>query len=278
MSIIQRTARQIAEVVGRESMIIRSARPLYERALAALSGGGGIPWTINGEPFRISPFHRHRMGEVYDPAVAEYLGARVAAGSTCLDIGANVGIYALQFARWTGDTGRVLAFEPNPVSAGVLREHMRMNGYEGRVQVVPAAVSSAGGSQVFHMDGADGMSRLGQPNPEIAARTCPTEVNVVSVDGYCAAHRITPDWMLIDVEGFEFAVLAGARETIAARRPRLGIVVEMHPNAWSVAGWTRDAGAALLEALRLRPVSLTGAADPLADYGHVVLVPIEGLR
>ncbi|CAN5887382.1 hypothetical protein BH18ACI5_BH18ACI5_16260 [soil metagenome] len=31
-------------------------------------------------------------------------------GSTCFDVGANVGVYALQFAHWTGAAGRVVAF------------------------------------------------------------------------------------------------------------------------------------------------------------------------
>ncbi|MEO6212385.1 MAG: FkbM family methyltransferase [Vicinamibacterales bacterium] len=271
--ILQRAARGITGVLGHDSLVVRSARPLYERALDLLTGSRGIPWTINGAPFRISPFHRHRMGPIYDAEVAAYLAEHVMAGSTCLDIGANVGVYALQFARWTGASGRVVAFEPNPVSAAVLAEHARMNHLSGRIEVVPAAVADASGVRTFHMADADGMSRLGVPNPEIASRTRPTPVRVTTLDEFCEAQGVSPDWLLVDVEGFEFAVLAGGRRTIARLRGRLNIVVELHPDAWDVAGWSRDSAQGLLDELGLHAVSLTGGGDPLASYGHALLRP-----
>ena len=273
MRILQKAARGVAGVLGTESGLVRSARPVYEQALALLTGSRGIPWAINGAEFRISPFQRHRMGRVYDPEVAGFLARHVQPGSTCVDIGANVGVYVLQFARWTGASGRVIAFEPNPVAARVLAEHVRMNDLAGRIQIVPAAVADATGVRTFHMSDADGMSRLGAPNPEIAAITRPISVRVTTLDEFCQQHAVSPDWLLVDVEGFEFAVLAGGRQTLARLGSRLNVVVEMHPNAWGVAGWSRAAAEGLLAELRLEPVSLSGLADPLSGYGHVLLRP-----
>ncbi|HJR60730.1 MAG TPA: FkbM family methyltransferase [Vicinamibacterales bacterium] len=270
---LQQAARGMAGILGRDSGLVKGVRPIYERTLAVLSGNRGIPWTINGEDFRISPFHRHRMGPIYDPAVAAYLAQQVKPGSTCLDVGANVGVYALQFARWTGPSGRVIAFEPNPVAATALAEHLRMNDLAGRVEVVPAAMAETSGMQTFHMAEADGMSRLGAPNPEIAARTRPTSVRVVTLDEFCDRHAVAPDWLLVDVEGFEFAVLAGARRTLARLRGRINVLVEMHPDAWAVAGWSRASAEALLDELGLTAVSLSVHGDPLGDYGHVLLRP-----
>jgi FkbM family methyltransferase len=278
MKMLQEAARGMAGLLGRDSVLVRGARPIYERTLALVSGGRGIPWTINGADFRISPFHRHRMGPIYDPAVASFLAQHVRPGSTCLDVGANVGVYALQFARWTGSGGRVIAFEPNPVSAAVLAEHLRMNDFGARVEIVPAAVADVPGVQSFHMAEADGMSRLGAPNPEIASRTHPTSVRVTTLDQFCSEHALSPDWLLVDVEGFEFAVLAGARRTLARLRGRINIVVEMHPDAWAVAGWSRVAAQALLEELGLELVSLSGSGDPLNSYGHVLLRPLAAQR
>jgi len=205
--------------------------------------------------------------------VAGFLARHVQPGSTCVDIGANVGVYVLQFARWAGPGGRVVAFEPNPVAAEVLAEHVRMNDLAGRIEIVPAAVADVSGIQTFHMTDADGMSRLGVPNPEIAALTRPISVRVTTLDEFCQQHAVSPDWLLVDVEGFEFAVLAGGRQTLARLGSRLNVVVEMHPNAWGVAGWCRAAGERLLAELGLEPVSLSGLADPLGSYGHVLLRP-----
>lgn len=268
---LQRLARSAAAVLGQDSALVKSARPFYQRSLVWLTGDRGVPWTLNGVPFRIGARQRHRMGEIYDPEVAAFLASHIRPGSICFDVGANVGVYALQFAQWTGPSGRVVAFEPNPVSAGALAEHIRMNGFSNRVTVVEAAVADQAGIATFHMADADGMSRLGAPNPEIASLTRPVSVTVTTVDDYCAVEGADPEWLLIDVEGFEFAVLSGARATFARLGERLNVIVEMHPNAWSVSGWSRAAAESLLDSLGVVPVPLSGQADPLGDYGHVLL-------
>lgn len=273
---LQQAARFVASVLGEDSPLIRQARPVYEQALAWITSHRGMPWTLNGVEFRISPYQRHRMGAIYDAEVARYLSQRVRPGAVCVDVGANVGVYALQFARWAGPSGRVVAFEPNPVAAHVLTQHVRMNDVADRVEIVQAAVSDRAGLSTFHMSDADGMSRLGAPNPEIAARSRPTTVAVTTLDVFCDAHELSPDWLLVDVEGFEFAVLSGARRTLARMGRRLHTIVEMHPNAWSVAGWSREAGEALLDELDLFASPLTGQTDPLGTYGHVLLRPRTG--
>jgi hypothetical protein len=51
----------------------------------------------------------------------------------------------------------------------------------------------------------------------------------------------------------------------------MGIVVEMHPDSWEVAGTTRADAESLLGELGLRAEPLSGQVDPLATYGHVWL-------
>ncbi len=134
-------------------------------------------------------------------------GARVRAGAVCLSVGANLGVYPLQFAHWSGPTGRVFAFEPNPQTAAVLRRHVALNGLGQRVHVIERAIAEQPGQARFFAVGVDGMSRLGAPNPELAGRTTALTVAVESLDHFVAEHRIYPDALMMDVEGFEVAVL-----------------------------------------------------------------------
>jgi len=270
-AVVQAVARQAAEALGRESGLVRWARPHYESVLESLSGGRGIPWSINGVTFRVDPHHRHRLGARYDAPVAAFLRDQVRAGDVCLDIGANVGVYVLQFAHWSRPTGRVVAFEPNPVALGVLQRHVRFNGLEQRVQTVAAAVGASPGEAVLYADGADGMSRLETPNPALADRVRPVTVPVVTIDGYCAAEGIAPDWLIIDAEGFELAVLSGARETIGNHSRPPNVIVEMHPGAWAWGGETRAKAESLIAELGLRAIPLTGQTDPFHDHGLVRL-------
>jgi FkbM family methyltransferase len=237
-----------------------------------LSRDRGIPWSINGVTFRVDPHHRHRLGVAYDAPVAAFLRERIQPGDICLDIGANVGVYVLQLAHWSRPNGRVIAFEPNPAALDVLRKHVRFNGLEERVRVVAAAVGAASGESVLYAADADGMSRLETPNPALAARARPFPVPVVTIDEYCAAEGIVPDWIVIDVEGFELSVLSGGRAVIANRIKPPGVIVEMHPSAWAWANASRGQAEFLIAELGLRAIPLTGQTDPFHDHGLVRLV------
>ena len=257
--------------MGRESRLIRRLRPAYESLLDWYGGGRGIAWDINGVTYRVDPHYRHRLGQHYDAEVAEFLRERVRAGAVCLDVGANVGVYVLQFAHWAGESGRVVAFEPNPSARIVLERHVRMNALTERVRIVPAAVGEANGEAILYAAEADGMSRLGEPNKALAGSVREINVPVVTLDDYCRTEGLQPDWLFIDIEGFEIAALAGARELIRRRQGEMGIIVEMHPDVWDSAATTRARAESLLAELGLRAVPLMGQRDPLGDYGLVHL-------
>lgn len=271
MDFLRRTARWVSGTLGRDTALINALRPAYDRLLDWSTGGRGVVQELNGhERFRIDPHQRVHFPEVYDPDVCAYLRARVRPGDDCLNVGAHVGVYALCLAHWSAPGGRVVAFEPNPAARAVLEKHVALNGLAGRVEVVPQAVSGASGEATFFAAGLAGFSRLGRPNPERPDAT-PITVPVTTLDAFCAGRGLAPRWLVMDIEGYEAAALAGARATVRAGRGRLGIVVEMHPTLWPAAGTSREQVEALLAELSLRPVALAGQADPLAEQGMVHL-------
>ena len=115
------------------------------------------------------------------------------------------------------------------------------------------------------------MSRLGEPNKALVGNVMEIAVPTVTLDEYCTANDLKPDWLFIDIEGFEIAALAGARKLIEHGREELGIVVEMHPNVWSSANTTQKRAESLFDEFNLRPVPLAGQENPLRDHGIVHL-------
>lgn len=262
---IQAVASWVASKLGRQGLIARTLRPAYEHSLAALTAGRGVAWSINGMSCRIDPRQRHRMGRDYDSPVARWLSERIKPGDLCANVGANVGVYALQCAHWNAPGGRVVAFEPNPHAREILLRHLRYNNLQDRVQVVAAAVADCEGASAFFADvTGDGMSRLGTPNTLLAA---PVQILVptVSLDGF---FQRGPDWLMIDVEGMEIRVLRGARRVL---RECTGIVMELHPDAWPEAGTNRGELEQLLRECSLTATPLSGQVDPLGTYGHIAL-------
>ena len=266
----QSLGRWVASVVGRDSGFINALRPSYEKVLARLHGGRGIPWTINGEPFRISPHARPLMGSDWDKEVAAFLAPRLKPGAVCLDVGANAGVYVLQFCRWTEPDGRVIAFEPNQYTREVLQDHIRMNGVQDRVEVVPAAVSDREGQAEFFFAGTSGMSRLGEANDALKESAQKTIVPMTTLDRYCKQRGVLPDWVLIDIEGYELHALRGA-SALLSECPELQLIVEMHPPVWSGNGTTLEDWQKFFAEHRLQPIPLMGQPDPLAVTGSVYL-------
>src|SRR6516225_1120287 len=48
-------------------------------------------------------------------------------GMTAIDVGANLGVYALPIARLVGPNGRVFAYEPGSEARGLLKESRDIN-------------------------------------------------------------------------------------------------------------------------------------------------------
>jgi len=233
-------------------------------------GRTGVARVVNGVRMQVLPQFRWYFAETYDLQVADVLRREARPGAMSFSVGANLGVYPLQFAAWTAPNGRVVAFEPNPTSAGFLRRHVAMNNLTDRIDVIDRAVSDQQGEATLFAAGTDGMSRLGAPNPLLGVAATAITVETETLDEFRRRSGLKPDLVMIDVEGFEQRVLAGARSLLtAAALPTT--VVEMHPNAWANAGGDDRSFKALLDGMDLVATPLSGQRDPFTDYGHVLL-------
>jgi FkbM family methyltransferase len=167
----------------------RRAREPLVRALLARRGAAR---TVNGIPLRVDPVGRHVFTPIYDEGAAACLRTHLREGMEAWNVGANVGVYALQLAHLVGAAGRVVAFEPNPAAREVLERNIARNSLQSRVEVVPSAVGSAPGTVDFYTAGADGMGRAGRPNPRLSA-TDRMEVPVTTLDAFASARGRLPD-------------------------------------------------------------------------------------
>lgn len=253
---------KVSEIQSSQSFTSR----LYTLILEIITLGKGIPRELNGEPLiRLDPRCRF-LDDSYESDVWSWLKNKLKPGDVIFDVGAQFGIYSMLAARVIGCGGKVHAFEPAPDSQKVLLRHLKLNGLEDRVELVPAAASDHSGEAVLHMAGTHPSNTLAPILGDAFAWT-PIKVRMLSLNDYCDEKGVTPSVVKIDVEGWELSVLKGA--THLFNLPETIILVEMHPYAWQSAGHDAQAVNAFLKMHHLEMEPLTGQKDPLLEYGEV---------
>ena len=95
MSLFYTLARNVSRATGEGSWPVRRVRAVTELILRSLYGRRGLAWSINGIPCRIDPRYRAQMFPQYDATLAKFLMPRIRRGQVCLDVGANIGAWAL---------------------------------------------------------------------------------------------------------------------------------------------------------------------------------------
>jgi FkbM family methyltransferase len=154
-----------------------------------------------------------RNGQTWEPQEAAWLAARVATGDTVVDVGANAGYHALRLARLVGPSGKVLAIEPEPMNFALLQANLALNGIRNVEAVQAAAGDRPGTAQLVRSTNNPGDHRLFE-HAELPVR------DTVTVRVECLDDLVDDaDLLVIDTQGFDHRVLAGATRLIARRRP-----------------------------------------------------------
>lgn len=136
---------------------------------------------------------------------------------TVVDVGANIGYFSLLASKAVGDSGRVIAFEPDPRTFGFLKSNLESNDARN-VEAHRLAVSRTSGSLLLAQGKQDTMNRL------VADRDDADHVihvEVISLDSLDIDTEI--GLLKVDAEGYDYEVLAGATKTLSRTR---NVVVE----------------------------------------------------
>lgn len=148
-------------------------------------------------------------------------------GGVFWDIGAHHGIYAVGVARQLGASGRVEAFEPDPVSCRRLEWHRRLNRLENLHIHSVAASDHSGRARIYHYN-QPGATTTHLPYPgEPTQGAAYWEVETAALDRWVADGRLLPPHFIkLDVEGHGDAALAGMKNTLRQQLP--GLIVGIH--------------------------------------------------
>lgn len=154
-------------------------------------------------------------------------------GMTVLDVGANVGVYTSLFAQLVGPSGRVIALEPAPDNWRALSKALATNRWSN-VEIHQVAAADRAGRMSFERSSYNsGNNALCPENSKNGA----VSVEVVQLDDLLADRKV--DFIKIDVQGWETAVLRGGSKTLRKNRP-ICVRTEIWPAGLHRAGSSAD--------------------------------------
>jgi FkbM family methyltransferase len=141
-------------------------------------------------------------------------------GQTVLDIGANLGMYALSMARVVGQEGRVIAFEPASSTAALLQQSADLNGFS-QIEVDTRGVGVRSGTARLTLDLNPELNRIEDMTSDPEATDGIETIILTSLDDWAAEHGPYTEISLIkiDAEGQELNVIAGAHKLLHTHSP-----------------------------------------------------------
>lgn len=201
----------------------------------------------------------------------EYLEQALRPNDVFIDAGANHGEFTIAAAGRVTH-GHVIAFEPNEVMRRFLERSVAMNKFSN-VTVLPYGLGAADGEgSLFEIEeywhATLRNEGLATQFPRTDVKTTGHSIVLRSLDKLMGTLRLERiDWMKIDVEGAEWAVLRGAEQSLQKFKPRLLLEVD-HDN-FKAAGYSAKDLLAWLAEIGYKPYRFT-------RWGK--LVPFEQVR
>jgi FkbM family methyltransferase len=143
-----------------------------------------------------------------------------------VDIGANIGYYALMEARLAGPRGRVYAIEPVVQNVKMLMENIILNKYDN-IEVYQSAIGASNGTLPMYISDHPNWGSLyrSKSSAEAVDRI---DVSVATLDSFMK-DKMQPNVIRMDVEGYEYEILKGMADILRSNAP-LRLFIEFHPD------------------------------------------------
>ena len=193
----------------------------------------------------------------YNIEELDFLRTHTPKGGVFVDVGANVGTYAMALARHVGESGAVIAIEPHPVTHARLAFNNAASRFT-QVKLVAAAAGPSDGELMIETDGDNlGASHIVIGDISSKAIKVPS-LRLQHILEQAGVSHV--DALKIDIEGYEDrALMPFFKEAPPSLWPRAVVIEHLSKNEWladciadMLARGYRDAGKTRSNTLLLR--------------------------
>lgn len=169
---------------------------------------------------RLAIFYGSHYPYFWEPETTQLVEKLVSQAEHVIVAGSHVGLTALytRNALPQTNTSCVHTFEPIPYLYEISHKNFSINTALGQVQLQKAALGDITGSVTMTNDRI--RSRI-ITDTSTAQGVSTENVPVVTIDAYCDEHNIQQiDFVLLDVEGYEYNALSGMKKLLETRPPK----------------------------------------------------------
>lgn len=193
-----------------------------------------------------------------EPGHVVQVRGNITPGMTGIDLGANIGYYALMEAQLIGEEGKIYAIEPAPANIDLLKRNIKANGFEKRFVISQYLVgdrNEVGKLEISALSNRHSVSLDGRGDF--------IEVPMITLDSFMERNALAAkdiDFLRMDIEGYEVIAFQGMKQLMASGTP-LKIFIEFHPGWYAKWGWTFEQFLDYLESFgfKLRSLAFKGA-------------------
>jgi FkbM family methyltransferase len=169
----------------------------------------------------------------YEDEINKLIKISLNPGDVALDIGANIGLQSIRMSKSVGDKGQVYAFEPLTHLREKFSSNAKLN-KANNITLFPFALSNKESEADFSIN----KNTWNQGTFSIGNNDSGSEIQHVLIKVADEIQEIISlerlDLIKIDVEGFEYQVMLGLKETLEKHKPR--IIFEYDSNYWQTNG------------------------------------------
>lgn len=156
--------------------------------------------------------------------LSQFMLNEVGEDDSVIDLGANIGYYALKEARIVKGKGTICVIEPVRENVYWLRKNLCANGYSD-VKVYQLAIGDEDKETEINISESSNLHSLVNKSSN---KTKKEKIKLMKLDSFISENGIEPTFIRMDVEGYEYEILQGAKDTLN-RSVNLKLMVEIHP-------------------------------------------------
>jgi len=155
---------------------------------------------------------------IHEPITTKIISRKLKKGMVCVDIGANIGYYALLESKSVGRDGKVIAIEPSPIVFNYLEKNLKFR-HKSKYETYNFACSNIDTTSCFLINEKSNISKIVEDTEQVIDGTKKIFVTTKKLDNILLKNENQIDFLRMDLEGNELKVILGAKNIIKKFKP-----------------------------------------------------------